>query len=278
MYKSDLEFYNNLFVYLIPILQFFILLIPFLGSDALYDSRNVFYRRFSFRGYSLLFLGIIVIVLTVRQSQVTSKLNELNNTEAERKSDIRDSITRKTYLDADYKTKVMLAKFGLEVNAQSDKIVKILKDPNQRKVTVKTGENPFIELFDLKFDKVDSKIMSLSLTSYDATSYDVNAKVDIIAVIDDKLLLVRKNEILTDHLTITKGYKTTKTWKFDPPNVKKISYLYFHIHGTYKKDGASGKIITLEKYVGYDFKDTSSGYPMPSRDKIKELKKVINEN
>jgi hypothetical protein len=280
MHKSDLsnlEFYNNLYLYLIPIIQFFILLIPFLGTGALYDGRNKIFHRFSYRGYSLLFLALILIVITINQSHVTTELNKINSAIAKRDSDIRDSITTKKYLDADYKTKVMLAKYGLKVDAQSDKIVKILKDPDQRKVTIKNGENPFIEIMEMRFDKGVSNVITLNLTSYMSTSYDFCAKIDIIAVIDGRLFLVTKNETLTDNLSIPVGYKFIRTWKLDPPNVMDISYLYFHIYGTYKKESSTGSIIPLDKYAGYDFQ-TPTEYSIPSHDKIAELKKLVNEN
>jgi hypothetical protein len=56
MNEKKLEFYNQLFQYIVPIIQFLILIIPFLGKEALYDGRRKLIKRFSYRGYSLLFL------------------------------------------------------------------------------------------------------------------------------------------------------------------------------------------------------------------------------
>lgn len=261
MNQSNLEFYNNIFLYLIPIIQAIILLVPFLGSGALYDRRKKPLSRFSKRGYTLLVLALILIIVSIKQSQVTNDLNKLSIASAEIKMAKRDSINQsKDDMDR-LKTTEMLARYGLKVDTQNNEIVKILKDPTSRKITNNYGEDPVLDLSEAK---VDGKKIFLKFTSYQATSYDINVKIDILGDVNNKtIMLVRDRFVIAENAIIIKNKSLENNWTIDHFIIPSISRFYFKLHGSYKK--SNGTKIPIENYYALD-KDNGNqiGSPVPA--------------
>ncbi len=77
--------------YFILAIQFFLLLIPFLGSGALYDRRKKIHNRFSKRGYLFLGLAILLIISTIIQNRITENLNTVKEDKFRKDIATRDS-------------------------------------------------------------------------------------------------------------------------------------------------------------------------------------------
>jgi hypothetical protein len=268
--ESNLESWNNLLKYLLPLLQLLILVIPFLGVRPLFDRSRTFWDRLSKRGYSLFFLGIILALLTIKQSSVTNDLETLSSVNSEKKSVRRDSINQKRNEYESYKTKEMLAKYGLQVDTKNNEIVKILRDPEQRQTTVVYGESPILDIANIKIDKEISSKFIFTVTSYDASSYYIDIKVDVLGVSSPgKLLLLKKDLDLFQSMSVIKKDQSIDCFT-DIKIAKDYQMLYFRFCGTYQKH--DGTIIPVENYSAYDKREFERPFGYPKKAAIAEIK------
>lgn len=275
MNESTLDILNSSLQSLIPILQFVLVIFPFMNKKALFDERRTtepYLLRFSNKGYIFIVYGLILVGVTVMQNYIAKELNTIQNKNIEANNSKRDSINQNKIELASIKTGEMLAKYGYKVDSKNEEIVKILRDPNSRKMTIVNGENPVLDIYEIKIDKETSRKIYLTFTSYDATSYDINIKLDLFAVANNKLYLVGGNfPILPANTILTKGMQILNTWKLNRDPMPNTSIYYFKLYGLYKK--YDGTIIPIEKYCGYNLNETQTlGYLIPSKERIEEMK------
>ena len=127
---------------IIPVIQFLILVIPFLGTKALFDNRRKWYKKFSRRGYFLVCLGMLLIFLTIYQNQVTERISSYNQRIANSVLAKRDSTYRGESRKQNLNVIKLLAKYGFEVGLRNEKIERILKDSTIRKSITVNAPDP----------------------------------------------------------------------------------------------------------------------------------------
>lgn len=280
MNEKTLESINTIFQGLILLLQFILVIIPFIGTKALYDGRNTtkpFLERFSKKGKFFVSIGVLLIIISFSQTKISEKLNNIKDATTV-KNDSLQSIANKTeILEASYKNTELLAKYGLKVDTKSNEIVKILKDPDSRKTTNNYGEDPVLELTEAIIDKETGKKIFLKFTSFESTSYDINVKIDIIAtVMDQTFILVKNLSPIAENTTLVKNYSLDNTWPLDHFNILSVNLFYFRFFGSYKK--SDGTIKQFEKYYAMD-KFDPNGLGHPTSEMLKIIKDVYkNKN
>lgn len=275
MEESNLESWDNLLKLILPILQLLILIIPFLGVRPLFDKSRSYWDRLSKRGYTLCILGIILAILTIKQSQTTNSLDNIKTIKADQKIAKRDSLNQKRNEIENFKTKEMLAKYGLQVDSKNNEIVKMLSDPDQRKTTVIYGESPILDIAYVKIDKETSTKFTFTMTSYDASSYDINVKTDVLAATTDrKVILLRKDIDLFQNNTIIKKDQSIDCFT-DIKVAKNYQMLYFRFHGVYKKN--DGTIIPVDNFTAYDKRDSERPFGFPKNEVILQIKEYYNK-
>jgi hypothetical protein len=277
MNGSTLDILNSSLQSIIPILQFVLVIFPFMNKKALFDERTTtkpYLLRFSNKGYKFITYGFILVGFTIAQNYIAKELNTLQTQNIEANNSKRDSINQNKIELASLKTGEMLAKYGYKVDTKNEEIVKILRDPNSRKTNIINGENPVLDICEIKIDKETSREIYLAFKSYDATSYDINVKLDLFGVVNNKLYLVGKNfSIIETNSILTKNTQMVNTWKLSRDPIPNTSMYYFKLYGFYKK--YDGTIIPIEKYCGYDLNETQIiGYLIPSKERIEEMKKT----
>jgi len=204
------------------------------------------------------------------------KLDAIVSEEVTKNAVKRDSLNQHKVDAAYQKTNEMLAKYGYKVDIKNDEIVKILKDPNQRKTTIINSENPLLDIYKMNYEK-DSKKLLISLTSFDATSYDIDLKLDILGVIENQMFVLGKNAQITHNEIITKGYKLTRDWTINDIRTSKISKYYLILHGNYKK--SDGTVFPIERFYSLDpNKNIEEGYLSPDSNIIKDIKHLTGRN
>jgi hypothetical protein len=275
MNESTLNILNSTLQSLIPPLQFVLVIFPFMNKKALFDERRItkpYLLRFSNKGYVFIAYGLILVIITITQNHIAKELNILQTKNIEANNSKRDSINQSKIELASLKTGEMLAKYGYKVDTKNEEIVKILRDPNSRKITIVNGENPVLDIYEIKIDKEINTKIYLTFISYAATSYDINIKLDLFAVANNKIYLVGENfPILPANTILTKDMQLINTWKLSRDPLPNTSMYYFKLYGFYKK--YDGTIISIEKYCGYDLNGNQTlGYLIPSNERIKEMK------
>ncbi len=233
---------NILLEYIIPITQFLILLIPFLGSGALYDKRKKYYRRFSVRGYSLVFLAIFLIICSVKQNEITEELNEIKDKEVS----VRDSINQ-------YRTQELLAKYGLKVDRKNDEIVRILRDSSLSKTTIINGAQPYLNISNIEMKRNgDTLGFKIWYCSEEAISYNLDVLLDIYAykierdsfsVVVENLRDISSVTIPKDRCIINDSHRLIGRNNND-------EYIFF-LHGTY--ENSTHKKIKANYLSSYNF-------------------------
>lgn len=275
MEESYLQSWDNMLKIILAVLQLLILVIPFFGVRPLFDKSRNRWDKLSRRGYALCILGSILAVLTVRQSQITNDLDNIKTIQADKKVAKRDSLNQRRNDIENFKTKEMLAKYGLQVDSKNKEIVKMLSDPNQRKTTVVYGESPILDISNIKIDKETSTKFTFTMTSYDASSYDINIKTDVLGVTTNaKLILLKKDIDLFQGNTIIKKDQSIDCFT-DIKVAKNYQMLYFRFHGIYEKH--DGTIIPVDNFTAYDKRDSERPFGFPKKDVIIEIKDYYNK-
>jgi|GEM_PF-5823148 len=245
----------NIFLeYIIPIIQFFILLIPFLGSGALYDKRKKYYRRFSIRGYILVLLAIFLIICSVKKHEISEELNKIKDKEIS----VRDSINQ-------YRTQELLAKYGLKVDTKNDEIVKILRDSSLRKTTtIYKGNMPYFQINNIEMSvHGDTLFGKVWYCSKEAVSYSVNVYLDIIAysIKKDSFSIVVKNLRNISIVNIPKDECLISDGSWVIRDMVEDDIYIFQLHGTYQT--SEHKIIDVGYYSQYNFNNKQFGLLSP---------------
>ncbi|WP_433763353.1 hypothetical protein [Flavobacterium ginsenosidimutans] len=267
MKETTLELYSTIFQYVIPVLQFILLIIPFLGSRAMYDKRysNLF-KRISGRGKVLFVFALILIFCTVGQSILLNKIAVLNAVNAEKNLARRDSLNRKKNEEQNLKVQEMLAKYGFSVDTKNDEIVKILRDPNLRKLTIVNGESPILDISDVS---LKDNVFNFKFVSYDASSYDVNVRIDVFTDNNQNIVLLKKDlNLLGDIKIIKKGFGTTALHTSE--YLARYPILFFRLLGGYKK--YDGTAYTVQNYFIFNRDDNDKKFGQPQQFWVSKIK------
>ncbi|MFH6963183.1 hypothetical protein ACHRVK_12360 [Flavobacterium plurextorum] len=275
MIKSNLEFWTDLLTYIIPFLQLLILVIPFLGERPLFDLTRDFWQIFSKRGYAILILGALLTYFTIKQNIVVKDLAIIEANEV-KDAEIKRDRHNQAKIDSTYKkTNEMLAKYGLKVDSKNEEIVKILQDPNLKKLTIVNGESPLLSITDIIFDKENRSKATFKIRSFDASSYDLNLRLDIFGLANNNqdFILLIKDFNLFGTVDIVKKDESVNLYK-EFNFVKSYNVLYFRLHGTYKK--YDGTLIPIDNYTMLN-KDISDGkLQIPNLESVNQIKKYLN--
>ncbi|MFT3796485.1 hypothetical protein [Flavobacterium sp.] len=273
----DLENQNFILQVIILIIQFFIVLIPFLGSKALYDRRKRPLNRFSFRGYMLLILGILLIICTCLQIKITNKISFQNEVQLNKKLERRDSINQRENKKNDIATKEALAKYNLEIqdslnNAQI-RIRKIIKD--SAKINVMNGDDPDFGICDIKKikDTLSSKSVEIKICSNDAASEKITFAIDVIVEVSPgKYQYIGKNVLSNKNIFV--GKNKSMSPEILIPNKITNQLILFHMVGEYTKFGTKKKFNLDRLYCFNQYAPTKPyGYLFP--DKEEQVREFI---
>jgi hypothetical protein len=269
---QKLELFNFTLQVFILLIQGGILLIPFLGSGTLYDKRRTFWKKFSTRGYTLLALATLLIIITLEQNEVATKINNTKESINNKNSAKRDSLNQVKNENSDFKTKEMLAKYGLEVNTKNDEIKRILQDSTLRKTVIQNGAEPDFGMTDITMrDSLGQNLFKQTYGSKEAPSYNINFKVDLIVMTNDnKYVYWDKNfQTLASNSVISKD-KGTVTQFFVKKYPNCLAY-FFHLKGKYT-DVSLKKIYLIDRIYGYHLK---YGFCEPNPVMSKGIEKLI---
>lgn len=280
MSVKQLELFNSIFQFLILLLQFSLLIIPFIGRKALYDGRNTtkpFLKRFSKRGVYFIILGIVLIFISFSQTKISEELNNIEHRITVKNDSLQNVANKIEILKASYKTTEMLAKYGLKVDTQSNEIVKILKDPNTRKTTNIYGADPELELSEAVVDKNTGNKIFLKFTSLESTSYVIDVKLDILVTVFDTTFFLAKNfKPIAENTTLVRNYSLDMILPIDHFNNPGMIRFYFKFFGSIKK--SNGVVKPFEKYYAMDKYDPN-GLGHPTSEMLKIIKDVYkNKN
>lgn len=267
---------------LIPIIQFFILLIPFIGSKALFDKRRKWYKKFSTRGYILGSLGIVLIFLTIYQNQVTERITSDNQDRANKILAKRDSVYRRENRVENLNVVKLLASYGFEVKLRNEKIEKILKDSTIRKSTTYNAPDPnlLMETAEIIKDSNNQLKIKFSFTSKDASTYDINAKIDILYLTkhSNKILYLKRNiKPFIDNYKLAKDYNIYPIITIQKPDFYKS--IIFYLTGNYKKSIGDASKIELSEFNLYD--PTMEGpnkFGVPGQELLNLIKETIKND
>lgn len=256
---------NILFQYIILTIQFFILIIPFLGKAALYDKRKKILKRFSARGYTLIVLATLLIVSTIIQNQIVDNINRVKDEKFQNAITIRDSINQSKNEGEAFKTKEMLARYGYKVDSTNKQIVKTLRDSSLRKTTIINGDAPFLTTCDMHVKRDDSTALKImySLCSKDAASYNIAIQRDVFALNPKENIysIISVGDFLfLPNTSFPKEEGVTASFDISKPDMKNRVY-YFRIYGTYYK--SDNTPIGIDKFFSYDLIDKQFGFPGP---------------
>lgn len=252
---ENLNLFLQIFIFIIQLL---ILLIPFLGTKALFDMRYNGFKRATKRGRLLLGLIVLAIICAAIQIFTSGKLNQNKDREFKKEISIRDSTNQ-------YNTQELLAKYGLKVDTKNDEIVKILRDSSLRKTTtVYKGNMPYFQINNVEMrahgDTLFSKVW---YCSKEAASYSVDVYLDITEydIKKDSFFIVVKNmrDISTviipkDECIISDGYLVMR-------HIEEHGIYIFLLHGTCQT--AEHKIINVGYYSQYNFNNKQFGLLTP---------------
>ncbi|MDR6761825.1 hypothetical protein J2Y38_002034 [Flavobacterium sp. 2755] len=275
MPKSNLEFWIDLLTYILPFLQLLILVIPFLGERPLFDLQRDFWNIFSKRGYAILFLGALLTYFTIKQSIVTKDLAVIDAQEVKDAEIKRDKYNQAKIDSASQKTNEMLAKYGFKVDSKNEEIVKILQDPNLKKLTIVNGESPLLSITDVIFDKENKNKLTFKIRSFDASSYDLNLRLDIFGLTnnDKDFILLTKDFNLFGTVNIVNKDQSLELYK-EFNFIKSYNVLYFRLHGTYEK--YDGTLIPIDNYAMLNKSQNDGKLQIPTLESVNQIKIYLN--
>lgn len=267
MIDNNLEFFNATYQGLILLFQFILVITPFIGSKALYDTRRTTRPklfRFSTKGWFFMSFGLLLIIISFLQIRISEKITKNEKDRVTRNDSIREIRNKNEILDTGFKTNKMLAQYGLKVDVKNNEIVKILKDPKQRTVTNNYGESPVLEITEIILDKKnDSEKLYITFKSFEGASYGINVKMDMLTDIDNKMCFLAKNlPTLTDDSILPKDKLVYILLGLEKNRIEKFKYIYFKLYGYYKKE--DGMKIFVEKYYSYDVMHPEQGLGLPT--------------
>lgn len=253
----------NLFLQIfILVIQACILLIPFLGTKALFDMRHSDKLEMpTKRGYLLLVLIALAIVCSAIQIFISNTLNEIKDKEFKKEIAIRDSTNQ-------FQTQEMLAKYGYKVDSTNMVIVKAINDSslkNTYNIYHNNEQQPQLTFDNIIFEKREQDVLSfrLDLASAEATSCNIKVKMEIIAYNNttEKFDFYLKNEpLITQGDKIIKDEGVSHLYEFKDLNFKDHHSYYFRLLGSY--ENSNKKRFNVDKIFSYDFRQVSQyGFP-----------------
>jgi len=272
---------------IIAIMQALIVIIPLKGK--LSDNRSKFPRNFTKLGYSLIVFCIITIICTIllfttseQEQKNTQKLlqTELKNRDSINQNKI-DAANEKYIFkldSSDKNTIKLLAQYGLKYDSSEKRIEKLVTDSANKHITIINSEDPIFNLCDVEVvnKNTDSITFKLIFCSRDATSYNIDFKLDFFSKIgrgDEYFYIYRNLKILPPNTNINKD--KFQSIEMGIKNFNTSAY-FFHLRGTYKK--FDGKLLILDNIVSFDFVDPKPHFGMPNAIEYEKIKKFIQLN
>ncbi len=255
-------------------MQTLIAIIPLKGK--LSDNRFKFPKNFTKLGYSLICCCIITTICSILLFIKSEKDNDDSQNKLHSELSNRDSINQIKFdlaknqyiekLDSNNKNTIeLLAKYGLKYDSAAKRIEKLVKDSTNRQTTIINSEDPNFDLCKIQVEREtnDSLFFKMTFCSENATSYDIDFKLDLISKIGRTkpyFYLIKELQVMHPKSIINKGKYSSLIMGIK--NIKYCRIYFFHIRGSYKK--FDHKLIPLESIIAFDFDDPKPHFGPPN--------------
>jgi hypothetical protein len=268
-----------LFLFLL-IIQSVIVIIPYQGK--LSDNRSQFPKNFTKRGWILVTLCFLTIIITISIFLLSEKENNANSVALKNailETTNKASTKYSQQLDSNNKWTIeLLAKYGLKYDSSQMLITKLIKD-SSRKTIIQNEINPTFDFSNEQGVQLVSKsigVYKFNIISYsfESSTANLNAKVSAIIKLNDGTFKIVSNPIIYGTRNLNIPFKTYYAYEMKLESIYDFEIVYFVLIGTYFNTLGTKK-FELNSIRGIDL--SQNKYIAPNSVDEEEIRKLLHQ-